>query len=313
MRVLVTGGAGFIGSHIVERLVARGDDVVVVDDFSTGKAENLFTGVDLVEGDLAEAKIAERAVKGVDVVCHCAASASVAKSIVDPVASNAANLQAATQLLVAARDAGVRRVVYSGTAAVYGSDLGTDTALETMREAPVSPYGMNKLAAEHLFRMAPELYGVDTACFRYFNIYGPRQDPTSPYSGVISIFTAKAIAGEAPTIFGDGRQSRDFCFVGDVARANIAALDADEPLAGQIMNLASGATTDLLALWAEIRGLCGRPDLEAEHAPARVGDIRDSSADVGAARRILGWQAEVSLSEGLQQTVAWYRAPLPHS
>lgn len=313
MRVLVTGGAGFIGSHVVEQLVARGDEVVVVDDFSTGRRSNLVDGVALVEGDLCDADVARRAVEGVEAVVHCAASASVAKSIDDPVASNAANLQASTQLLVAARDAGVRRIVYSGTAAVYGAGLGDGAAVETLREAPVSPYGMNKLAAEHLFRMAPALWGVDTYCFRYFNIYGPRQDPSSPYSGVISIFTSKAIAGEAPTIHGDGRQSRDFCYVGDVARANLAALDAAEPGGGCVLNLASGSTTDLLELWGLLRELCACPDLEAEHGPARPGDIRDSRADPGEARRVLGWRAEVALRDGLAQTVAWYRAPLPRS
>lgn len=310
MRVLVTGGAGFIGSHVVEHLLARGDEPVVVDDFSSGKRENLFDGVPLVEGDLCDADVARAAVDGVDAVVHCAASASVAASIDDPIASNEANLQASTRLLLAARDAGVRRITYSGTAAAYGAGLGGAAAREDMREAPMSPYGMNKLAAEQLFRMAPELYGVDTTCFRYFNIYGPRQDPSSPYSGVISIFTSKAIAGEAPTIFGDGLQSRDFCFVGDVARANLAALDADEPGAGRVMNLASGTTTNLLELWATIRALCGCPDLEAVHAAPRAGDIRDSSASVEAARQILGWRAEVPLAEGLDRTVAWYRAPL---
>jgi UDP-glucose 4-epimerase len=308
-RVLVTGGAGFIGSHVADALLARGEEVVVVDDFSSGREGNVPAGARLVRGDLADPGVAEAAVAGCEKVVHCAARPSVARSVEDPLTSNRANLQGSTRLLLAARDAGVRRLVYSSTSAVYGGKV-EGPAHEELREWPLSPYGLNKLAAEHLFRMAPALYGVDTFCLRYFNVFGPRQDPGSPYSGVISIFVTRALEGRAPTIHGDGLQSRDFTHVSDVVRANLLALDLPQG-GGEIANVGWGRTTTLLELWDAIRRACGHPRLEAEHGPARPGDIRHSCAANERARRLLAFEPEVGLEAGLADTVAWYRSTPP--
>jgi UDP-glucose 4-epimerase len=307
--VLVTGGAGFIGSHIVDALIARGDEVTIVDDFSSGREQNVHASARLVRGDLADPTVAADAVAGCDAAVHCAARPSVARSVEDPATSNLANLQATTQLVLAASAAGLRRIVYSSTSAVYGDKV-EGAAHEELRECPVSPYGMNKLAAEHMLRMAPTLYGVDTLCLRYFNVYGPRQDPGSPYSGVISIFVTKALAGEAPLIHGDGGHSRDFTYVGDIVRANLMALDAERG-EGRIMNVGGGGSTTLAELWEAVRAACGQPGLEASHGPERAGDIRHSRARVERAGEILGFATEVPLSAGLEATVAWYRSRPP--
>ncbi|MGQ0552061.1 MAG: NAD-dependent epimerase/dehydratase family protein [Planctomycetota bacterium] len=308
-RYCVTGGAGFIGSHIAEALLARGDEVVVVDDLSSGKRENLPAGARLVVGDLANADVARQAVEGCHAVVHCAARPSVTLSVDDPYASNHANLQASTRLLMAARAAGVQRIVYSSSSAVYGGKV-HGAAREGRREQPLSPYGMNKLAAEQLFRLAPPLYGVDTWCLRYFNVYGPRQDPGSPYSGVISLFITRALAGEAPLIHGDGLQSRDFTYVGDVVAANLAALDGRRGR-GRVLNIARGDSVDLLTLWDIVRRAAGRPQLGAHFGPARPGDIRHSKAATARALLALRYRAHVSLAEGLPLTVAWYRGHFP--
>ena len=304
--VLVTGGAGFIGSHVADALLARGEAVVVVDDLSSGKRGNVPAKAKFVEGDLARAGVAERALEGCDRVVHCAARPSVSISVQDPEASNAANLGASTRLVVAARAAGVRRIVYSSSSAVYG---GTDEtpADEERRERPLSPYGMNKLAAEHLFRMAPALWSVDTFCLRYFNVYGPRQDPGSPYSGVISLFVTAALAGREPTIWGDGEQTRDFTYVADVVRANLAALDLAAG-GGRVANVGRGESISVNALWAAVAKAAGRPGLRAVHGPARAGDIRHSRAATARAREWLGLQGGTPLDEGLALTLAWYRS-----
>jgi len=307
-QVLVTGGAGFIGSHVADALLARGDRVVVVDDFSSGKRENIPAGARLVEGDLASPGVAARAVQGCEAVVHCAAQPSVVRSVEDPVASNRCNLESSTRLLLACRDARVARLVYSSSSAVYGGTL-EGPADEGAREAPMSPYGMNKLAAEHLFRMAPALYGVDTVCLRYFNVYGPRQDPSSPYSGVISIFITRALAGQSPVIHGDGSQSRDFTYVADVAAANLAALDVATG-GGAVANVGRGKAADLVTLWEAVTRAAGKPGLAAQHGPARAGDIRHSLAATARARDLLGFSARVELADGLASTVAWYRAAL---
>ncbi len=307
-QVLVTGGAGFIGSHVADALLSRGDRVVVVDDFSSGKRENIPAGARLVEGDLAAPGVAARAVEGCEAVVHCAAQPSVVRSVEDPVASNRCNLESSTRLLLACRDAKVKRLVYSSSSAVYGGTV-EGPADEGARESPLSPYGMNKLAAEHLFRMAPALYAVDTVCLRYFNVYGPRQDPSSPYSGVISIFILRALAGEAPLIHGTGLQSRDFTYVKDVAGANLAALDVATG-AGAVANVGRGQATDLLSLWAAVARAAGQPDLPARHGPERAGDILHSLAATARARDLLGFTARVGLADGLASTVAWYRAAL---
>jgi UDP-glucose 4-epimerase len=308
-RVLVTGGAGFIGSHVADALLARGDEVVVVDDFSSGKSSNVPEEAELIEGDLADREVAEAAMAGgVEGVVHCAARPSVAASVEDPLASNRANLESSTCLLLAARNAGVQRIVYSSSSAVYGGEV-EGPSEEDMREAPMSPYGMNKLAAEQLFRMAPDLYGVDTVSLRYFNVYGPRQDPSSPYSGVISLFITAALDDREPTIYGDGLQSRDFTYVSDVVRANLLALDLPSG-GGEVYNIGRGESVDLLTVWEAIRNACGRPDLEVKHGAARVGDILHSRAASARAAETLGFVAEVTLEFGLEETVAWYRAPV---
>jgi len=304
--VLVTGGAGFIGSHVADALLARGEQVVVVDDLSSGKRANVPARARFVQGDLAEAGVAERALAGCDRVVHCAARPSVVISVEDPVASNHANLQASTRLCVAAARAGVRRLVYSSSSAVYG---GTDEtpADEERRERPLSPYGMNKLAAEQLFRMAPALWGLDTFSLRYFNVYGPRQDPGSPYSGVVSLFITAALQGRSPVIHGDGGQSRDFTAVDDVVRANLAALDVAQG-GGRVANVGRGESVSVNELWEAVAAACGRTGLRAERGPARAGDIRHSRAATQRAREWLGWQARTPLPEGLALTVAWYRS-----
>jgi len=304
--VLVTGGAGFIGSHVAEALLARGDAVVVVDDLSSGRRANVPAAARFVQGDLAEPGLAERALDGCDRVVHCAARPSVVVSVDDPVASNRANLEASTRLCVAAARAGVRRLVYSSSSAVYG---GTDEspADEERRERPLSPYGMNKLAAEQLFRMAPGLWGLDTFSLRYFNVYGPRQDPGSPYSGVVSLFITAALAGRAPVIHGDGLQSRDFTYVDDVVRANLAALDTEQA-DGRVANVGRGHSVTVAALWAAVAAACGRPELHAGHAPTRPGDIRHSRAATRRAHEWLGFEARTPLDAGLRLTVAWYRS-----
>lgn len=307
--VLVTGGAGFIGSHAAGALLARGERVTVVDDLSSGRRANVPAGADFVQGDLSGPGVAERALQGCDRVLHFAARPSVALSVEDPYASNQANLQASTRLAVAARRAGVRRLVYSSSSAVYGG-TGAEPADEERRERPLSPYGMNKLAAEHLFRMAPALWGLDTFSLRYFNVYGPRQDPSSPYSGVISLFVTAALAGRAPTIHGDGLQTRDFTYVEDVVRANLAALDLPEG-GGRVANVGRGAPVSVLELWSAVAAACGRPGLAASHGPPRAGDIRHSRAATGRAREWLGFEARVPLDEGLARTVAWYRSASP--
>jgi UDP-glucose 4-epimerase len=304
--VLVTGGAGFIGSHVADALLARGDAVAVVDDLSSGRRANVPAAARFVQGDLAEAGVAEDALEGCDSVVHCAARPSVVVSVEDPLASNRANLEASTRLCVAAARAGVKRLVYSSSSAVYG---GTDEspADEERRERPLSPYGMNKLAAEQLFRMAPALWGLDTFSLRYFNVYGPRQDPGSPYSGVVSLFITAALAGRAGVIQGDGLQSRDFTAVADVVRANLAALDTAEG-GGRVANVGRGESVSVKDLWAAVAQACGRPGLRAEQAPARAGDIRHSRAATRRAREWLGFEARTPLAEGLALTVAWYRS-----
>ncbi|MHC5210078.1 MAG: NAD-dependent epimerase/dehydratase family protein [Planctomycetota bacterium] len=310
-RVLVTGGAGFIGSHVADALLARGDDVVIVDDFSSGRHTNVPAGALLLEGDLADEGVAERAVSGCEAVVHCAARPSVSLSVEDPISSNRANLEATTRLLLACRVAGVRRAVYSSSSAVYGGTL-RGAARETRRERPISPYGMNKLGAELMFRMAPALWGVDTFSLRYFNVYGPRQDPSSEYSGVISIFVNRALEGVPPIIHGDGLQSRDFTYVSDVVAANLLALDVKRG-GGRVANVARGVSVNLIALWEEVRRVCDRTDLGANFGPSRLGDIRTSRAAVGRAARWLGFHAGVPLDRGLEQTVAWYRGALSTS
>jgi UDP-glucose 4-epimerase len=307
MRILVTGGAGFIGSHLVEALVARGHRVRVLDDLSSGRLANLRAvrrGIEFLKGDCADPAVARKAVEGRDVIFHEAAVPSVARSVDDPALSHRANATATLSLLVAAREAGVRRIVYAGSSSVYGAERGLPKR-ESMPTRPLSPYGVAKLLGEHYLRVFSELYGIETLTLRYFNVFGPRQDPSSPYSGVISLFTTAMLARKTPVIFGDGRQSRDFTYVDNVVEANLLALDA-KGLRGQTVNVATGRRISLLRLLAAVARETGRP-ARARHEPARPGDVRHSLADVTAAKRLLGYRPSVDFETGLARTVAWYR------
>ena len=307
MRILVTGGAGFIGSHLVEGLLRRGHTVRVLDDLSSGRLANLHAvrgEVEFLKGDCADPSVVRKAVGSCEVVFHEAAVPSVARSVDDPALSHRANATATLSLLVAARDAGVRRIVYSGSSSVYGAERALPKR-ESMPTRPLSPYGVAKLLGEHYLRVFAELYGLETLTIRYFNVFGPRQDPSSPYSGVISLFTTAMLAGNAPVIYGDGRQSRDFTYVDNVVEANLLALDA-KGLRGQTVNVATGRRISLLRLLAAVARETGRPP-RARHEAARPGDVRHSLADIKAARRLLGYRPSVDFETGLARTVAWYR------
>ncbi|HXH24120.1 MAG TPA: SDR family oxidoreductase, partial [Vicinamibacterales bacterium] len=300
---LVTGGAGFIGSHLVEELVRRGERVRVVDSLVTGSRRNLahLSGVEFLEGDLAELAVARRAVDGVEYVLHQAAIPSVPRSVQDPIASHRANVDASLNVLVAARDAGVRRVVYAGSSSAYGNTP-TLPKVETMPAAPLSPYALQKLVVEQYCRLFTDLYGLDTVTVRYFNVFGPRQDPSSPYSGVISLFISALVDGRRPTIYGDGEQTRDFTYVANVVDGVLRACHA-EGVGGEVINVATGGRVSLNQLFRTLRDLVGR-DVEPIYAAPRPGDVRDSQADIAKARRLLGYEPLVPLEEGLRRTLA---------
>src|SRR5688572_12987472 len=276
---LVTGGAGFIGSHLAEELVRRGERVRVVDNLITGKRGNLahLPGVDFLEGDLADLSVAHRAVQGVEIVLHQAAIPSVPRSVEDPITSNRANVDASLNLLVAARDAGVKRVVYAGSSSAYG-DTPVLPKVESMPTAPLSPYALQKLVAEEYCRMFTRLYGLETVTTRYFNVFGPRQDPSSPYSGVISLFVSALYAGQPPTIHGDGEQTRDFTYVANVVDGVLRASSAPG-VSGEVINIATGGRISLNQLFRTIRDLLGA-SVEPTYAAPRRGDVRDSRADI---------------------------------
>ncbi|HVG71259.1 MAG TPA: SDR family oxidoreductase [Vicinamibacterales bacterium] len=303
---LVTGGAGFIGSHLSEELVRQGERVRVVDSFITGKRDNLkhIPGVELIEGDLADLAVAQRAVAGVDYVLHQAAIPSVPRSVQDPITSNRANIDASLNVLVAARDAGVRRLVYAGSSSAYG-DTPTLPKVETMGTAPLSPYALQKLVAEQYCQMFTRLYGLETVTIRYFNVFGPRQDPSSPYSGVISLFIRALVEGRQPTIYGDGEQTRDFTYVANVVDGVLRACTASGA-SGEVINVATGGRISLNQLFNALKGLTGA-DVNPIYAEPRAGDVRDSQADISKARSLLGYQPLVALDQGLEQTVAWFR------
>ena len=305
---LVTGGAGFIGSHIAEALVQRGDRVRVLDNLSTGHRSNLDgfgNKLEFIEGDLLDADTVARAVAGVDCIFHEAALASVPRSVEHPLDTHAACLTGTLILLEAARRAGVRRVVYAGSSSAYG-DQPTSSKRETDLPAPISPYAAAKLAAEHYCRAFTATYGLETVVLRYFNVFGPRQDPDSPYSAVIPLFITAMLSGSQPTIFGDGRQSRDFSFVANAVRANLLAADAPG-VAGRVLNIANGKNTDLLTLVEILNRLLGT-SVQPRHAPARVGDVRESLADITQARKLLCYEPAVEFEEGLRRSIAYYRS-----
>jgi UDP-glucose 4-epimerase len=306
---LVTGGAGFIGSSIVRALLARGDAVRVLDNFSSGKRENLAglaRDVELVEGDVrAEADLA-RALAGVELVFHEAAIASVPRSLVDPVTNHDVNATATLKLLCAAKAAGVRRVVYAASSA-YG-DEPTLPKLESMPPAPLSPYAVSKLAGELYCQIFATAYGLETVSLRYFNVFGPRQDPASEYAAVIPRFITAALAGQGVTIYGDGEQSRDFCFIDNCVAANLLAGAAPAArVSGRVLNVACGAATSLNELVETLGTILGAP-IAVTYEPARVGDVKHSRADIAEARARLGYEATTSFVDGLRRTVTSYAA-----
>ena len=303
---LVTGGAGFVGSHLVEELARRGERVRVVDSLVTGKRHNIahVPGVDFIHGDLADLDVARTAVAGVDYVLHQAAIPSVPRSVEDPITSNRANIDASLNLLVAARDAKVKRVVYAGSSSAYGNQP-TLPKVETMPTAPLSPYALQKLAVEHYCQLFTSLYGLDTVTTRYFNVFGPRQDPSSPYSGVISLFISALCDGRRPTIYGDGEHTRDFTYVANVVDGVLRACHAPN-VAGQVVNVATGGRVSLNHLFRTVRDLVSAT-VEPIYADPRAGDVRDSQADISKAKTLFGYQPIVTFEDGLSQTVAWYR------
>jgi nucleoside-diphosphate-sugar epimerase len=305
---LVTGGAGFIGSSLVRALLARGDRVRVLDNFFSGKRENLSEvagDVELIEGDIRDEATLVRALDGMELVFHQAAIPSVPRSLVDPLASHEANATGTLKLLHHAKRAGVRRVVYAASSSAYG-DQPAREKVETMRPAPLSPYAVSKLSGEQYCQVFAGAYGLETVCLRYFNVFGPRQDPASEYAAVIPRFVTAALAGRGVTIYGDGTQSRDFCFIDNTVEANLAAsaMPAGD-VSGRVFNVACGAATslnDVVRLLGEILG----KTIAISYAPARVGDVKHSLADIGEARARLKYRAAISFLEGLRRTAAWY-------
>ncbi|MEO8482319.1 MAG: SDR family oxidoreductase [Acidobacteriota bacterium] len=306
-KYLVTGGAGFIGSHLVEELLRRGESVRIADDFSTGLRTNLPANpaVELVEGHLADDGVAVRAVAGCDFVLHQGAIPSVPRSIKEPLSTHRANVDATVAVLVAARDAGVKRVVFAGSSSVYGNSLVLPKR-EDMRPAPLTPYALQKLVSEQYGQMFFQLYGLETVTTRYFNVFGPRQQPGSPYSGVISLFIEAFANGKSPMIHGDGRQTRDFTYVGDVVDGVLRCCTAPKA-PGEVINLAAGGRISLLELVRAVQTILGT-SVEPQFSAEREGDVRDSQADIFKARQILGFEPSVPFDEGLRHTITWYLA-----
>ncbi|MFN0085571.1 MAG: SDR family oxidoreductase [Blastocatellia bacterium] len=304
---LVTGGAGFIGSHIAEALVKRGDRVRVLDNLMTGHRHNLAhlaDKVEFIEGDIRDPEATRSAMEGIQIVFHEAAIPSVPRSVSEPRLNHDANVNGTFNVLMAARDAGVRRVVYAASSSAYG-DTEVLPKHEAMLPSPLSPYAAAKLFGEYYCQVFTRVYGLETVALRYFNVFGPRQDPTSPYSGVISKFVTALLKGETPLIFGDGEQSRDFTYVANVVDANLRAAEAPEA-SGHVMNLGIGQRITLNHLLAELQKILGT-DLPPRYEAARAGDVRHSLADISQAANLLGYRPLVELAEGLEYTVSWYR------
>ena len=308
MRYLVTGGAGFIGSNTVDELLRRGHSVAVLDDLSTGQERNLPPSrdqIDLFQGSINDPEIVQRACRGADYVLHLAARTSVPRSVKDPAETNRINADGTLLVLLAARDAGVRRVVFAGSSAVYG-ETPTLPKREDMPPAPISPYGVTKLIGELYGQVFHRVYGLEFVTLRYFNVFGPRQDPGSPYSGVLSLFITAMQKGEPPTVYGDGEHSRDFTFVENVVQANLLACEAPG-IAGLIFNAGTGRRYTLNQTLALLEKFAGRP-ARAKYVEPRQGDIRDSQADISLARKKLGYDPRVGFEEGLRRTWEWYCA-----
>jgi UDP-glucose 4-epimerase len=309
---LVTGGAGFIGSSIASRLLEQGETVRILDDFSSGRRENLdgLRGrLDVIEGSIVDAEVVKRAVQGVEVIFHEAAIPSVPRSIDDPRPTMLANVQGTTTVLDVARRSGVRRLVYAASSSAYG-DTPVLPKVETMTPNPLSPYAVSKFTGEQLLRVFASLYPIETLSLRYFNVFGPRQDPKSQYAAVIPKFITAALTGARPPVFGDGEQSRDFCFIDNVVSANLLAASTPKKLEGQVVNIACGERISLNHLLGYIAEEIGKP-VKADYRPRRAGDVRDSLADITAARELLGYEPLVKVREGLCRTIAALAKGLP--
>ncbi len=306
-RYLVTGGAGFIGSNIAHELVRRGETVRIIDNLATGRRKNLdglLGKAEFIEGDICDPETIRRAVSGVDYVLHQAAIPSVARSVEDPLTTNRANVTGTLSVLIASRDAKVKRVVFASSSSVYG-DSPTLPKMEDMPPSPLSPYAASKLIGEYYCKIFQSLYGLETICLRYFNVFGPRQDPTSQYAAVIPIFITAVASGRRPVVYGDGLQSRDFTFVENVVEVNLLACSAPKEATGQIYNVACGERFSLLDLLDEMGRVLSKkadPIFEA----ARPGDVKHSLADISRAKKFLRFEPKVSFTEGLRRTVAWF-------
>ena len=308
-RFLITGGAGFIGSHLVEHLVNAGAQVRVLDNFSTGRRENLAPfgdAVDLIEGSVTDSETCRTACAGVDFVLHQAALPSVQRSVADPIHTHAVSASGTLKMLLGARDAGVKRFVYAASSSAYG-DTPVLPKAEEMPTNPRSPYAAAKLMGEHYTRLFPHVYDLETVVLRYFNIFGPRQDPTSQYSAVIPLFITQALEGQPPTIDGDGEQTRDFTYVENVVNANLLACTSEGPgVVGDVFNVGCGDRISVNTLWKEIREATGA-DVESVYGPPRPGDVKDSLASVAKIREGLGYEVKVPLAEGLRSAVDHFR------
>jgi UDP-glucose 4-epimerase len=308
MRYLVTGGAGFIGSNTVDEIVRRGHSAVVLDDFSAGREENLKRSagkIEIIRGSITDLPTVQKACEGADYVIHLAALTSVPRSVKDPLETNHVNIDGTLNVLVAARDAKVRRLVYAASCSAYG-EAPIQPQCERMSPDPISPYGVTKFVGELYAKVFYRCYGLETICLRYFNVFGPRENPTSSYSGVLSKFVTALLIHEQPIIFGDGEQSRDFTYVENVVLANLLATKTQRPLGGAIINIACGRRVTINELAVAMAKLLGRPELTPVYEPARAGDVKDSLADLSAARSILGYEPIVAFREGLERTVRWY-------
>jgi nucleoside-diphosphate-sugar epimerase len=308
MRYVVTGGAGFIGSNTVDELVRRGHSVVVLDDLSAGKEENLAevrNKITFIKGSIGDMETLQKAMHQAEYVIHLAARTSVPRSVKDPIETNRINIDGTLNVLVAARDNKVKRVVFAASSSAYG-ETPTLPKIETMQPQPISPYGVTKYVGELYAQTFGRCYGLENVCLRYFNIFGPRQDPDSPYSGVLSRFAKAFLEEDQPVIYGDGEQTRDFTFVDNAVQANLLACEAPAA-SGNTINIGTGASVSLNQTLQLLRQLTGK-NLEAKYDPAREGDIRDSLADIQKARQMLGYDPTVMFAEGLQRTFEWYRA-----
>jgi len=306
---LVTGGAGFIGSHIASALIAGGARVRILDDLSTGHRENLqeISGdIDFIQGSVADEELLNTALEGVELVFHEAAIPSVPRSVEAPRQTHIASVDGTFSLLMAARDQNVRRVVYAASSSAYG-DQPTLPKSEQMLPDPLSPYAVAKLVGEYYCQVFTRVYGLETVSLRYFNVFGPRQDPGSQYSGVVSRFISALLSDERPVIYGDGEQSRDFTYIENVVFANLSAAEAPDA-AGKVINVANGERITLNQLLAELKDLTGKQDVTAEYLEPRIGDVRHSLADISMARELLGYVSKVDLREGLQRTIDWWKS-----